>query len=105
MAMFDVVASTAHSHDFTSDGQKLYTRTIRFRIIEESRGEVRLDRLLVSFEDEFFFSDLEAMLLLLPFDYVHRLLTLLIEYLDRQQSVELCVKCAVFLIKFVTFFY
>lgn len=44
-------------------------------------------------------SDLEAALLLLPFDYVQRLLTLLIEYLDRHQSAELCVKCAGFLIK------
>ncbi|CAF0914831.1 unnamed protein product [Rotaria sordida] len=44
-------------------------------------------------------SDLEATLLLLPFDYVQKLLSLLIYYLDRFQSPELCVKCAVFLIK------
>ncbi|CAF3150336.1 unnamed protein product [Rotaria sp. Silwood2] len=44
-------------------------------------------------------SDLEAMLLLLPFDYVQKLLSLLVYYLDRFQSPELCVKCAVFLIK------
>ncbi|CAF1066226.1 unnamed protein product [Adineta ricciae] len=44
-------------------------------------------------------SDLEAALLLLPFDYVQKLLTLLVYYLDRFQSPELCVKCAVFLIK------
>jgi hypothetical protein len=44
-------------------------------------------------------SDLEATLLLLPFDYVQKLLTLLIEYLDRFQSPELCVKCVVFLMK------
>lgn len=54
--------------------------------------------------DEFFFSDLEATLLLLPFDYVQRLLTLMIEYLDHHQSSELCVKCVVFLLKFVTIF-
>ncbi len=42
---------------------------------------------------------MEATLLLLPFDYVQKLLTLLIEYLSRFQSPELCVKCAVFLIK------
>jgi len=44
-------------------------------------------------------SDLEATLLLLPFDYVQRLLTLMIEYLDHHQSSELCVKCVVFLLK------
>ncbi|CAF0863198.1 unnamed protein product [Adineta steineri] len=44
-------------------------------------------------------SDLEAALLLLPFDYVQKLLSLLIYYLDRFQSPELCIKCAVFLIK------
>ncbi|CAF4839030.1 unnamed protein product [Rotaria sp. Silwood1] len=44
-------------------------------------------------------SDLEATLLLLPFDYVQKLLSLLIYYLDRFQSPELCIKCAVFLIK------
>ncbi len=42
---------------------------------------------------------MEATLLLLPFDYVQKFLSLLIEYLDRFQSPELCVKCAVFLIK------
>jgi len=47
----------------------------------------------------FLFSDLEAALLLLPFDYVQKLFSLLIYYLDRFQSPELCVKCAVFLIK------
>ena len=46
-----------------------------------------------------FFSDLEAALLLLPFDYVQKLLSLLVYYLDRFQSPELCIKCAVFLIK------
>ncbi len=46
-----------------------------------------------------FFSDLEAALLLLPFDYVQKLFSLLIDYLDRFQSPELCVKCAIFLIK------
>ncbi len=46
-----------------------------------------------------FFSDLEAALLLLPFDYVQKLFLLLIDYLDRFQSPELCVKCAIFLIK------
>ncbi|CAF3883609.1 unnamed protein product [Rotaria magnacalcarata] len=44
-------------------------------------------------------SDLEAALLLLPFDYVQKFLSLIIYYLDRFQSPELCVKCAVFLIK------
>lgn len=47
----------------------------------------------------FGFSDLEATLLLLPFDYVQRFFVLLLEYLERFQSPELCVKCAVFLIK------
>jgi len=42
---------------------------------------------------------LEATLLLLPFDYVLKLLSLLIDYLDRFQSPELCIKCAIFLIK------
>jgi len=44
-------------------------------------------------------SELEAALLLLPFDYVLKLLSLLIYYLDRYQSAELCLKCAIFLIK------
>ena len=44
-------------------------------------------------------SELEATLLLLPFDYVQKLFVLLLDYLERFQSPELCVKCVVFLMK------
>jgi len=44
-------------------------------------------------------SDLEAALLLLPFDYVQKLLTLMINFFDKNLSSELCLKCSIFLMK------
>ncbi|CAF0782132.1 unnamed protein product [Didymodactylos carnosus] len=44
-------------------------------------------------------SDLEAALLLLPFDYVQKFLILMISFLDNNVSLELCLKSTIFLMK------
>lgn len=44
-------------------------------------------------------SELEEILLTLPFDYVTRLLTILVKFLERDWDVELMIRCATFLLK------
>lgn len=44
-------------------------------------------------------SELEEILLTLPFDYVIRLLTILVRFLERDWDIELMVRCATFLLK------
>lgn len=44
-------------------------------------------------------SELEEILLTLPFDYVTRLLAILVKFLERDWDVELMVRCATFLLK------
>jgi len=43
--------------------------------------------------------DLEQALLVMPFHYIHRLIKMLVELTRRNMDIELCARCAVFLIK------
>lgn len=91
--------SATRSHHLASARPWLYRRTIRSWNSEENLSEVLRKISAILILHSVLFSDLEATLLLLPFDYVQKLFALLIEYLSRFQSPELCVKCAVFLMK------
>lgn len=44
-------------------------------------------------------SELEEILLTLPFNYVRKLLVILANFLSREWDVELCIRCATFLLK------